>query len=344
MRILMDVATPKHAIFASYLKPEYEKKGFKVDIVARESTQTISMLEYFGLKYSVLGRYGDNLLSKYKATLEQEYNFLEYFIENGYPDLLWSHGNVAGIRSAFHLGIPVIHVNDTPYNIPVVKLTVALSNKLITPSAWSKRDWTIYGIRPEDIILYYGLEEVAWIKRLKVDKKRIKKKYLGEDVDRLVIFRMIEYKASYSMNAKVNFEKLLEKLSKYATIFYIPRYKEEAHNIKNIKNVIIADKTVFAPELIYASDLNINGGGTMARESALLGIPTISYYFYNKIIRFLMRHKLPIWYIKEYDKILRKAVKILRDPDKYKVDTEELIEKFDDPINVIVYHSMNIVK
>ena len=340
----MDIATPKHAIFASYLKPEYEKRGFKVDIVARESTQTISMLEYFRLKYTILGGYGEDLLGKYKATLEQEYNFLKYFIENGYPDLLWSHGNVAGIRSAFHLGIPIIHVNDTPYNIPVAKLTVALSNKLITPSAWNKKDWIIYGIRPEDVILYYGLEEVAWIKRLKVSKKRIKEKYLGKDVDRLVIFRMIEYKASYSMNVKVSIEKLLEKLSEYATIFYIPRYKEEVHNIKHIKNIIIADKPIFAPELIYASDLNINGGGTMARESALLGIPTISYYFYNKIIRFLMRHKLPIWYIKEHDKILRKAVKILRDPDKYKVNTEDIIEKFDDPINVIVYHSINIVK
>lgn len=345
-KILLDVATPKHAIFAYYLKPLYEKEGFKVDIVARENTQTLDMLNYFNLKYKVLGGYGGaDLLEKYQATLDNEVSFLNYFLKYGYPDIIWSHGNVAGIRSAFHLGIPVIHVNDTPYNVPVAKLTVPLSTRLISPSAWSKRDWVRYGIDPGDVILYYGLEEVSWVKRLAVDKEEVQKRYLGKVVDRLIVFRMVEYKASYSLNAKPNIEKIISKLTHLGTVYYIPRYKEELDRIKKMKidNLVIADKPIFAPEILATADLNINSGGTMARESALLGIPTISYYFYNKITRFLIRHRLPIWYITEPDRILRKAYKILREPDKYKLDTRDILMKFDDPLSVIVKTTLDTI-
>jgi len=345
-KILLDVATPKHAIFAHYLKPLYEREGFQVDIVARRNTQTIDMLKYFNIDYKILGGYGGaNLLDKYKATLENEIGFLNYFIEHGYPDVLWSHGNVASIRSAFHLGIPIIHVNDTPYNTPVAKLTVSLSTKLVSPSAWSKRDWIKYGIDSKNIILYYGLEEVAWIKKVEGDKYKIQEKILGKTVDRLVIFRIVEYKASYSLNAKPRIGKVLEKLSEYATIYYIPRYEEEITWLekKKIKNLYIARTPVFAPEIFLAADLNINSGGTMARESALMGVPTISYYFYNKITRFLMRHNLPIWYIKDPLKIIRKAVKILKNPDKYRRDTRQVLTNFEDPLDVILQVTLEVL-
>lgn len=345
-KILLDIATPKHAIFAHYLKRLYETRGFKVYIAARRNTQTLDMLKYFNLEYMVLGGYGGaNLLDKYKATLENELGFLNYFIEYGYPDALWSHGNVAGIRSAFHLGIPVIHVNDTPYNVPVAKLTVPLSTRLLSPSAWSKRDWVKYGIAPENIILYYGLEEVAWVKKMKGDKYKIQKKILGEIVDRLVVFRMVEYKASYSLNAKPPVEKVLNKLSNYATIYYIPRYEEEITWLEKqkIKNLFIANTPIFAPEIFLACDLNINSGGTMARESALMGVPTISYYFYNKITRFLIRHRLPIWYINDPIEIVRKAIKILKNPDRYRQDTRHILDRFDDPLDIIVETTLEVL-
>ncbi|RLG61878.1 hypothetical protein DRN84_02890 [Candidatus Geothermarchaeota archaeon] len=344
MKIILDVATPKHAIFAAYLEPIYRRKGFDVEILARESTQTLKMLRYFKLDYKVIGYYGGmDLTEKYIATLDNEINLLKHILEFGEPDILWSHGNVAGIRTAFHMGIPVIHVNDTPYNIPVAKLTVPLSTKLVTPAAWSISDWSRFGIDPGDIIRYYGIEEVAWIRRMDVDREKIRSRYLDRD-ERIIVFRMIEYKASYSLNVKPPIYKVLEKLSRYAKIIYIPRYEEELKLASKIPNTIILRDVVFAPELIAASDINLNSGGTMAREGALLGVPTISYYFYNKITRFLIKHRLPIWYIPDIDKIIRKTIKILRDPDKYRIDSKEILNKFDDPLEVIIDTTLDILK
>ena len=149
--IALDLATPKDVIIAHYLIRKFDRLGWDYIVFARDSTQTIPLLHHFGIDYILTGRYGFTLEEKYRATLEQEKKILEYIEEKGKPDVLWSHGNVAGIRTAFHLGIPVIYSNDTPHNEPVVKLTVPLATRLISPMAIPKCKWSKRGLEDSGI-------------------------------------------------------------------------------------------------------------------------------------------------------------------------------------------------
>jgi predicted glycosyltransferase len=49
-------------------------------------------------------------------------------------------------------------------------------------------------------------------------------------------------------------------------------------DLRKWKNVIIPTKAVDGMNLLYHSDLVISGGGTMNREAAALGIPTVTIF------------------------------------------------------------------
>ena len=343
-KILLDVATPKHAILANILYNKFLFHGYDVEIVARRGTQTIDLLNLFGKPYTVIGEYKGSLKNKLLESLRQKIRLLEYFDENGYPDVLWTHGNVPGIRVAYQLNIPIIYLNDTPYNIPVAKLTVPLATYLITPEAWSKRDWSRYGIDPRRIIRFRGLEEVAWIRNMKPDPKIIDK-IVGKNVDRLVVIRGREYKSSYSLGVKTDLLSLIPKLSEYATILYIPRYSEErklVYRLKKLDNIVVPDKVFLAAEVLGVADLFIAAGGTMTNEAALQGTPVISHHVYPKFIRYLVKNGLPVIYAEKKEDILRYALKILRNPDKYRVDTKNIIRNMENPTDIILKYTEKI--
>ncbi len=333
----MDVATPKDSIIARYIIKRLDRKGLDYVVFARHSTQTIPLLNYFGIEHIVTGRYGYTLEEKYMATLDQERRMLDYIIENGKPSVLWTHGNVAGVRTAYHLGIPIVYSNDTPHNEPVVRLTVPLATVLISPEAIPRCKWASRGLEEDRIIQYKGTEEVTWVREhLKVDKEKVLKKYLGEVPDRLIIIRTMEYYASYSYGVKYDLKGLVEKLAEYAKIVLIPRYGDERKRFGGIKNLIILDKPVYAVELLASSDMVIASGGTMAREAALLGIPTVSYHFRDDILKYLMGEGFPVKYIRDFNGILDEAKRVMRDPDMFHIDTSEILAEYDEHVDIVL--------
>jgi len=335
--VALDVATPKDSIIAHYIVRRLEKKDIEYIVFARHSTQTIPLLNYFGIEHIVTGRYGYTLEEKYMATLEQERRMLDYILENGKPSILWTHGNVAGVRTAYHLGIPIIYSNDTPHNEPVVRLTIPLATKLISPEAIPKCKWVSRGLEEDKIIQYKGTEEVTWVKDyLKVDREKILKKYLGEVPDRVIVMRTMEYYASYSYGVKYDLKPLIEKLTKYAKVALLPRYGDEKNRFKDIDNLVILDKPVYAVELLASADMVISSGGTMAREAALLGVPTISYHFRDDILKYLMGEGFPVKFVPEFKKILGEVELVMSDPDRYRMDTSSRIKEYDEHIDIIL--------
>lgn len=240
MKIWLDLCNPKDVIFANLLKNEFERLGYTVIITAREDTQIIGLLEHFKLQYTLIGDHGGSALSgKLRAFANGVLGLLNYFEGSGNPDVCWAHASVDGMRTAFGLGIPIVCNNDTLQNTPTVKLTVPLANYLIIPEAYEKKEWSKIGLEEEKIIVFRGIEEVAWVKDIRPDREKIVERYIGKDVDRFVVVRNIEYKANYSLGAEDNTDIVLKRVSKYATVVYLPRYKEDYLRIKGLKNVII---------------------------------------------------------------------------------------------------------
>ncbi len=350
-KVVLDVATPKQAIFASMLYKKLKNKC-EVEVLARKETQTIDLLNILKVPYSVLGWYGKpSIEGKLEATLKREFMLLKHFKKNGFPDVLWSHGSVSGIRIAYMLRKPVVYNNDTLHNTPVVKLTVPYASCLIIPEAYRKSEWSRFGLEKDKIFRFKGVEEIAWIKEYKpLNREKVLDKILsGQNFDRVIVFRGIEYKASYvnhdeGFNVNISIiRNVIKKLLKYAAVIYLPRYEEDRKLVEGLSKIFIPEKPPYAPKLVNTVDLVISSGGTLARESALLGTPTLSFYFNDRILKYLKRRGFNVKYIPDVKKLLKISLKILKNPEKYKMNTSKLLKKLESPIPVTIKHILKFL-
>jgi predicted glycosyltransferase len=178
------------------------------------------------------------------------------------------------------------------------------------------------------------VEEIAWLNK-PFEKKSEFIEELREK-EHVILFRNVEYKASYYKDVKVDVWRLVEELSKLATVVYLPRYEEERARLKDLKNVLVPTKPVLTFQILPYVDLVVGSGGTICREAALMGIPTIAFHFWDAVAKYLKRKKFPIYHTLDMDKILTLAQYILKNAQKYRVDTKPLLDILESPIPLTV--------
>ena len=321
--------------------PSLNKKGYSTLVTAKKATQTTDMLEALNVPYRKIGDYGETIKEKLRLEQERTLQFIDLFEEIGTPKVLWSHGDVSAIRTAFGLGIPIVYANDTVFAYHVAKLVTSLVDWLIAPVSFGK-SWSKFGIPKSRIILYDGLEEVAWMKNPKFENPKFLKEL--NDQKPLVLFRDAEYKASYFNEISVNTLEILKELTKIATVVYLPRYEKEKQQIESLENIWIPPKPVLTAQLIPYIDLMIGSGGTACRETAMSGIPTINFHFWDVQARYLHEKGFPIQIIRNTKKIIKTAKKILQDPQMQKVEAEEKMKSLESPIRYWIQYIETCLK
>lgn len=245
--IWLDTSTPKISIAIHSLRPILHANGYTTLVTAKRATQTTDMLDVLKVPYHQIGGYGKTLKEKLIVESQRNLDFLNLFDKVGYPKVLWTHGDVSAIRTAFGLNIPIVYANDTVFAYHVAKLVTPLVDWLIAPVSFGK-SWSKFGIPKSRIVHYDGLEELAWLK----DNKFEKPAFLEELSNRrpVILFRDVEYSATYCKNVKVDSQRLLKGLSKIATVVCLPRYEEETEKLKDITNVWVPPKPVLTTQLI----------------------------------------------------------------------------------------------
>lgn len=338
--IWIDALTPKQALLSIKIKEAVEAIGCKTMITTREYDYTTKIYELNNLNPIVVGRHGGKEVEgKLMASLERSMKLAEIIIGmKEKPSYHISLSSPEAVRIAFGLSIPIIILNDTPHSKYVNRLTIPLADKLVIPKAIPKDEYKSL-ITEEKIIQYNGVDEVAWIKDLKDDPKVIEK--LGLEVnDKIIIARESEYKASYYDWMEKPIQKLINRIlgefKNEVKIVYFPRYEEEKEYIKN-PNVIIPKEAVDTRVLMKYAIITISGGGTMARESALIGTPAISLFpLFIHVNKWLEDMGLPLRNIRNVDEAYEYTKNVIKDPEKYKVETEKIIKSMEDPTQVII--------
>jgi len=333
--VWLDAVTPKDSLLISPLLSLLHDKSYKTIVTAKKQTQTTDVLDLLNISYFRVGEYGETLKEKLLNEQKRSLGFIELFERMGLPKVLWTHGDVSSIRTAFGLQIPIVYSNDTPHAMHVARLVCPLVDYLVAPLAFGKA-WSKFGISKFKIVLYNGVEEIAWLSRPIPEKPQLLKEL--PEKDRIVLFRNVEYKASYYTDLKLDVWRLVENLSKIATVIYLPRYEEEREKLKDLKNVWIPPKPLLAFQLIPYVDAVVGSGGSLCRESALMGIPTINFHFWDAIAKYLHKMGFPITYMTRTDKIIDVTQKILQAPEKHRMDTREMLENLESPTPITAHH------
>jgi predicted glycosyltransferase len=260
MRVWYDACTGKHVRYAVAVARRLRKRGYEVVLTTRLHPDTISLAKVLEEEFVIVGKY--HPASAYTRLLEgtrRQLLFCKMFEKNA-PDLAVSHQSPDMCRVAFGLGVPIINTSDTPHATAANKLTIALSNVLIVSKALPLSFYRKYG--PEKIIQFDGVDEVAWVR----DYKPVKLKYERP----LIVVRQLETQAVYAIGKDDVTEMLAQKLSKFAHVLFLSRYERQKR-----KNIAVPKGFVDSVNLAAQADLVITVGGTLAREAALQGTPSL---------------------------------------------------------------------
>ena len=210
------------------------------------------------------------------------------------PDLAISYCSPEAARISFGLGIKHIAFCDSPHANAVMRLTLPLIQKLLIPFVIPKSEFSKYGIDKKNIITYKAIDAVVTIKR-KINQKELLP--FKDNKRKNILIRIEEEEASYTSKSSKIIPIIKKIVNQYnnENIVILGRYTKQIQNLQKIfgKKVKIVKMSFDGKHLLNNTDIFIGSGGTMTAESALMGIPTISYNAIPNIIEnFLVKKQL----------------------------------------------------
>ena len=295
MKIWIDILTPKQLLFS---EPIVEKLGKKHDLLctSREYEEVSKLAKIRDFDLVFVGKHGGGAKeTKLKASIDRMGRLSEK-IRAFSPDIAISFCSPEAARIAFGLGIKHVAFCDSPHAEAVMRLTLPLIQKLLIPFTIPKKKFSKYGIDEKNIIQYKAIDAFVTIQR-KIDQKA--KLPFKNNNRKNILIRVEEEEASYASKSSkiIPIIKKIEREFENENIVVLGRYAKQVENLQKTvgKKVKIVKMTYDGKHLLKNTDVFIGSGGTMTAESALMGIPTISYNAVPNIIEnFLVKKYLVI--------------------------------------------------
>ena len=336
LKIWIDILTPKQLLFSESI---IEKLGEKHEILCTsrdyDEVSKLAKIRNFDLVY--VGKYGGNeRKSKLKASIDR-IKKLSKKIEIFAPDIAISFCSPEAARISFGFGIKHIVFCDSPHANSVMRLTLPLVQKLLIPHNIPKKKFSKYGIDVKKIIQYKAIDAVVTIQR-KIDVNA-KLPFKNKNKKNILI-RLVEEEASYTSKSSKTIPIIKKIMNEYGNenVVILGRYSNQIKSLQKItgKKIKIIKMSFDGKHLLNNTDVFIGSGGTMTAESALMGIPTISYNAVPNIIEnFLVKKKL-IWRETNPDKISGKINKIFTSSNKKNQKrAKKIVEQMEDPIQTL---------
>lgn len=317
MRIWYDACTGKHVRYGAAIAQRLRKSGHEFVFTTREHPDTIPLARILGEKPIVIGKYNPStLFSRLEESAERIMQFSKLFKDNP-PDIAIAHQSVELCRTAFGLGIPIILTADTPYATAVNRLTIPFAHTVVVSEALPKH--FLKDCCAKNIVPFKGVDEVAWIKDFNPSKIDGLKKPL-------IVIRQVEAKAAYAGGKQDLAQILAEKLATLGNVHFIQRYNQHG------KTFGVKEAFVDSASLVANADLVVSYGGTIAREAALQGVPSIAISEMAKtyVNRYLAKKGFPLFATTERG-VLGYAKKYLGK----RFDVHSELAELENPVDVI---------
>lgn len=291
MRIWFDVLTPKQVVFFEPMVGRLRKRH-EVLCTSRRYREAEALARLRGMDLERVGRHGGAGAGlKLDAGLSRARSLAGRVARFG-PDAAVSLCSPEASRVAFGLGVRHVAFSDAPHAEAVMRLSVPLVQRLLTPWFIPKSEFVRYGIRPSMITQYRAVDGALTASR----------RPAGPSPGRAgptVIVRAAEVQASYLDGpdaAGPIAEAVSERHPGYRVIV-LARYAEQARQLRaKLKGrARVLQMSLDGRALLDRCDLFVGSGGTMTSEAAFSGIPTVSYEGSpNPTEKYLVRRRLAV--------------------------------------------------
>ena len=259
------------------LMEDLKLKGHEILITSRPLANTIELLNQNEIDHTSIGvHYGKSTIKKllgYPIRIYHLWNFLK----EKKIDLAVSQSSFHSPLVAYILGIPSIYTNDNEHavgNIPAF----LFANRIFVPESFVFSKVGLLNIIQKKVKRYPGIKEGIYLWR-NSEKINQKKNRSTSGIQRIYV-RPEPSTAQY-YNGSTNFlDQFLNQAKSIYSITLLPRNAEQVQHYlsEGFRGIKVALHPLTFQEITNDCLLFIGAGGSMTREMAMVGIPTISVY------------------------------------------------------------------
>jgi len=318
MKIWYDACTGKHVRYGTTIARRLRRLGHEVLLTTRKHPDTLELAKVLDEKFIPVGKYTPaTLFTKLEESAKRILE-LSRMLHNTVPDVAVSHQSVELCRVAFGLNIPIILTADTPHATAVNKLTMPFASILVVSEAIPKSLFKRYG--EAKIFQFRGVDEVAWIRDFRSSQKFEVKRPL-------IVVRQMETAASYAVGKNDVTRKIARKLTSLGNVLFLSRYDKSER-----EDLTVTKEFVDSASLVANADLVVSVGGTIAREAALQGVPSIviSEFGRTYVNKYLSDKEFPL-FITNASKVFTMAKTYIGK----KWDVKEKLARLENPVDII---------
>ncbi|MGP8331671.1 MAG: DUF354 domain-containing protein [Methanosarcinaceae archaeon] len=277
MKIWIDLTNSPHVnFFASMIRELcYDHE---VLLTCRPLANTIELLDLHDMSYHIIGKhYGKSSVNKAIGFIIRTCQLL-IFLWGKKIDVAISHSSFYSPMVAWLLGIRSIYLNDNEH-AEGNRISFILADRIMVPEFLDLQKVREQWANQEKIIQYPGVKEGVYLWDYKPD---IADNFeLGNIEGKKIIFiRPEPWTAQYYKGERNFIDQVLIQLKDIFTIVLLPRgdVQKGYYRQKKFTGIAVSEKSISLTDIMANCDLFIGAGGTMTREAAVLGIPTISIY------------------------------------------------------------------
>jgi predicted glycosyltransferase len=277
-----DLDNSPHVPLFRPILAELDLRKLPYTVTARDFAQTEDLLRLWNIPHQLIGRHaGKNKLAKI-VNLFQRASALSSFVRDKSVSLAISHGSRTQLVAAKRLGVRSLLMLD--YEYTEARIFNLLSTYLLMPSAIPDERLASAGFNLRKVIRYHGFKEEIYLKNFVPDP--VFRDRLGISTEKiLVTIRPPSTVGNYHDPVSESlFRACLQHFSSDDRVhcLVVNRTRKEIEilppDVLAKGNVTLLKGVVDGLQLIWHSDIVISGGGTMNRESSLLGVPTYSIF------------------------------------------------------------------
>jgi uncharacterized protein len=275
MRVWIDVANSPHVALVEPLVNALRQRGDEVLLTARDHAQTVQLARRRWPEVRVVGGSSPSGRLKKALSIGARASALRGFARTERPDVAFSHGSYAQIVAARSARIPAVTMMDYEHQ-PANHLSFRLARRVIVPEAFPAEALGRFGAGKGKVVRYPGFKEQLYLEGFEPDAAVLDE--LGLDQSRVIaVFRPPPEGALYHRGANERFDEVLAAARRQQDIqvVLLPRTREQAERYAD--GVFIAE-AVDGSSLLALADVLVGAGGTMNRESAILGTPTYTVF------------------------------------------------------------------
>ena len=268
--IWFDITNVPHVNFLLPIIRKYEEE-FEMVFTVRDFAETKSLFEKrIGKPYIEGGQHqGGNKMKKLLGLFQRIIKF--------YKEV-----------PAFDIKISVGGDSSSPVAWSKGKLSVTFDDNETSPN-WMYAPFTNLAFWPKvidaerlhkqffrkNLYQYNGYKEDFYLADYQPDATFVEKL----PFEHYVVVRPENIKASYVEGRQSIVPELLKALDTLGyNILFLPRYESDRNYAEGIKNIYIPKEAVNGMDACYYADAILTGAGTMAREAACLGVPSVSFF------------------------------------------------------------------